>query len=98
MPGHKWKKPWLKFVDTYEKNSKNTVFVKSNIRLYIIRRLWKVVMYDQRRSILEINTNNSDDFKRCYKAKIIKMIETIVNNKNKIVKEVFKSNSVRKSL
>ena len=25
------------------------------------------------------------------------MIETIVNNKNKIVKEVFKSNSVRKA-
>ena len=27
-----------------------------------------------------------------------KMIKTIVNNKNKIVKEVFKSNSTKKSL
>ena len=50
--------------------------------------------------ILEINTNNSDDFKALlYKEtkNNQKMIETIVNNKNKIVKEVFKSNSVRKA-
>jgi len=59
-------------------------------------------MYDQKRKslILEINTNNSDDFKALlYKEtkNNQKMIETIVNNKNKIVKEVFKSNSVRKA-
>lgn len=104
MPGHKWKKTMTEnSVDTYEKKFKKIQYLSNQISDCIsLGDYEKVVMYDQKRKslILEINTNNSDDFKALlYKEtkNNQKMIETIVNNKNKIVKEVFKSNSVRKA-
>ena len=90
-------------VDTYEKKFKKIQYLSNQISDCIsLGDYEKVVMYDQKRKslILEINTNNSDDFKALlYKEtkNNQKMIETIVNNKNKIVKEVFKSNSLRKA-
>ena len=104
MLGHKWKKTMTEnSVDTYEKKFKQIQNLSNQISDFIsLGDYEKVVMYDQKRKslILEINTNNSDDFKALlYKEtkNNQKMIETIVNNKNKIVKEVFKSNSVRKA-
>ena len=104
MLGHKWKKTMIEnSVDTYEKKFKKIQYLSNQISDCIsLGDYEKVVMYDQKRKslILEINTNNSDDFKALlYKEtkNNQKMIETIVNNKNKIVKEVFKSNSVRKA-
>ena len=104
MLGHKWKKTMIEnSVDTYEKKFKKIQYLSNQISDCISLGYYeKVVMYDQMRKslILEINTNNSDDFKALlYKEtkNNQKMIETIVNNKNKIVKEVFKSNSVRKA-
>ena len=104
MLGHKWKKTMTEnSVDTYEKKFKKIQYLSNQISDCIsLGDYEKVVMYDQKRKslILEINTNNSDDFKALlYKEtkNNQKMIETIVNNKNKIVKEVFKSNSVRKA-
>ena len=104
MPGHKWKKTMTEnSVDTYEKKFQKIQYLSDKISDCIsLGDYEKVVMYDQKRKnlILEINSNNSDDFKALlYKAtqNNQKMIETIVNNKNKIVKEVFKSNSLRKA-
>ena len=104
MLGHKWKKTMIEnSVDTYEKKFKKIQYLSNQISDCIsLGNYEKVVMYDQKRKslILEINTNNSDDFKALlYKEtkNNQKMIETIVNNKNKIVKEVFKSNSIRKA-
>ena len=104
MLGHKWKKTMTEnSVDTYEKKFKKIQYLSNQISDCIsLGDYEKVVMYDQKRKslILEINTNNSDDFKALlYKEtkNNQKMIETIVNNKNKIVKEVFKSNSLRKA-
>ena len=104
MLGHKWKKTMTEnSVDTYEKKFKKIQYLSDQISDCIsLGDYEKVVMYDQKRKslILEINKNNSDDFKALlYKEtkNNQKMIETIVNNKNKIVKEVFKSNSVRKA-
>ena len=104
MLGHKWKKTMTEnSVDTYEKKFKKIQYLSNQISDCIsLGDYEKVVMYDQKRKslILEINTNNSDDFKALlYKEtkNNQKMIETIENNKNKIVKEVFKSNSVRKA-
>ena len=104
MLGHKWRKTMTEnSVDTYEKKFKKIQYLSNQISDCIsLGDYEKVVMYDQKRKslILEINSNNSDDFKALlYKEtkNNQKMIETIVNNKNKIVKEVFKSNSVRKA-
>ena len=104
MHGHKWKKTMTEnFVDSYEKKFKELQYLSEQISDHISSGNYeKISMYDQKRKnlILEINTNNSDDFKsKLYKAikNNQKLIETIVNNKNKIVKEVFKSNSVRKA-
>ena len=104
MLGHKWKKTMIEnSVDRYEKKFKKIQYLSNQISDCIsLGDYEKVVMYDQKRKslILEINTNNSDDFKALlYKEtkNNQKMIETIVNNKNKIVKEVFKSNSLRKA-
>ena len=104
MLGHKWKKTMTEnSVDTYEKKFKKIQYLSDQISDCISSGNYeKIVIYDQKRKklILEINTNNSADFKSMlYEAaqNNQKMIETIVNNKNKVVKEVFKSNSVRKA-
>ena len=104
MLGHKWKKIMTEnSLDSYEKKFKELQYLSEQISDYISSGNYeKISMYDQKRKdlILEINTNNSDDFKsKLYKAikNNQKLIETIVNNKNKIVKEVFKSNFVRKA-
>ena len=104
MPGQKWKKTMTEnSVDTYEKKFKKIQYLSDQISDCISSGNYeKIVIYDQKRKklILEINTNNSADFKSMlYEAaqNNQKMIETIVNNKNKVVKEVFKSNSVRKA-
>ena len=104
MPGHKWKKTMTEYsIDKYEKKFKKIQYLSDQISDCVsLGDYEKIVIYDQKRRnlILEINTNNSNDFKALlYKASQNnqKMIETIVNNKNKIVREVFKSNSVRKA-
>ena len=104
MPGKKWKKTMTEnSIDTYEKKFKKIQYLSDQISDCISSGNYeKIIIYDQKRKklILEINTNNSADFKSMlYKAvkNNQKMIETIVNNKNKVVKEVFKSNSVRKA-
>ena len=104
MLGHKWKKTMTEhFLNSYEKKFKELQYLSEQISDQISSGNYeKISLYDQKRKslILEINTNNSDDFKsKLYKAikNNQKMIEKIVKNKNEIVKEVFKSNSVRKA-